>query len=111
MGKESLVKARLSAYVFAEGNAYVAYCPELDLSAAGSDEQDARQSLNEVLGIYFDDTITRGTLEADLLAHGWRKRGTSVAEPTTSTLLRRSTLRNIMQKSEFRKYSMPMVAL
>ena len=111
MGKDSILKAYLSAYVFADGNYYVAYCPELDISAAGEDEADARQSLSEVLGIYFDDTISRGTLEEDLQRHGWRKRGSTVATPSPSTLLRRSTLRNILCKNEFHKYAIPMATL
>ncbi|MBQ9364054.1 MAG: type II toxin-antitoxin system HicB family antitoxin [Bacteroidaceae bacterium] len=108
MGKEQLITASLSAYVFAEDGNFVAYCPELDMSAAGTDEEDARTSLSEVLSIYFNDTISRGTLEEDLLAHGWRKRGSSVAEPTTSTMLRRPALRSIMGKREFHKYPMPL---
>lgn len=106
-----MLSASLSAYVFADGGAYVAYCPELDISAAGTDEEDAKLSLSEVLSIYFDDTIHRGTLEEDLLAHGWRKRGESVEEPTTSTLLRqRPALRSIINKREFRKIAMPIKA-
>ena len=110
MGREQIISAYLSAYVFADGAAYVAYCPELDISASGADEEDARQALSEVLSIYFDDTINRGTLEEDLLAHGWRKNKRGVAEPTTSSLLRHSALRNIMAKKEFRKYAVPIEA-
>lgn len=105
------IKAHLSAYVFADEGCYVAYCPELDLCASGVDSEDARQALSEVLGIYFDDTMHRGTLEEDLCKRGWRKRGASVKEPTTSTLLRRSTLRSILGKEEFRKYAVPMPSL
>ena len=111
MGKESILQACLSACVFADGENYVAYCPELDISAAGEDETDAKQALSEVLAIYFDDTISRGTLEEDLKQHGWRKRGEAVTAPSPSTLLRRSTLRNILRKDEFHKYAIPMATL
>lgn len=106
MEKKPLISANLSAYVFPEGNVMIAYCPELDISASGKDEEDARQSLSDVLDIYFEDTISRGTLEADLLAHGWRKKGASVSVPTTASLLRRPALRSIMGKREFRKIAM-----
>ena len=71
MSNQSLIRATLSVYVFTENGVYIAYCPELDISASGTDDEDARQALTESLAIYFDDTISRGTLEEDLLLHGW----------------------------------------
>lgn len=111
MGKEALIQAELSVYVFPDGNSYVAYCPEIDITAAGTDEGDAREALSEVLAIYFDDTISRGTLEQDLIAHGWRIKGTVATTPTTSTLLRRPAFRDVIRRREFRKYAMPLHTL
>ena len=106
MGKEALIQAELSAYAFPDGSAYVAYCPEIDITAAGVDEGDAFEALSEALAIYFEDTISRGTLQQDLQAHGWHIRGAVAATPSTSALLRRPSFRDIIRHREFRKRTM-----
>lgn len=102
------VKATLSVFMFKEDDIFHAYCPELDLVGYDRTEEGARKSFEWVLKDYLDYTTTNGTLEQDLLNHGWRKaKSGKVEEPTPSTLLRRSQLKKVLGKSEFNKYSIP----
>jgi hypothetical protein len=102
------VKANLSVFMFKEGDIYHAYCPELDLVGYDKTKEGARKSFELVLRDYLEYTIQNGTLEQDLLNHGWRKSKSGiVTEPTPSMMLRRSQLRKVLGKSEFNKYSIP----
>lgn len=66
------MKLQLSVFLFQEEGVYHAYCPELDLVGYDYTEAGAKQSFNYVLKDYLDYTTQNGTLEQDLLAHGWR---------------------------------------
>ena len=102
------INVELSVFMFKEDNVYHAYCPELDLVGYDYTEDDAKKSLEWVLKDYFDYTIKNGTLEQDLLEHGWRINKTGkVSEPTTTSLLRKSQLKDVLVKKEFSKYSVP----
>lgn len=104
------VSANLSVFLFKEGEVFHAYCPELDLFGYDYTEQGARESFDYVLKDYFDFTISRGTLEQDLLAHGWRRsKDGEVSKPTPATLLRNGHFKDVLRKSEFRKYSVPVM--
>ena len=106
--KNTGVKANLSVFMFKEGDIYHAYCPELDLVGYDKTKEGARKSFELVLKDYLEYTIQNGTLEQDLLNHGWRKgKSGIVTEPTPSMMLRRSQLRKVLGKSEFNKYSIP----
>lgn len=104
------IKANLSVFIFKEDDVFHAYCPELDLVGYDKTEDGARKSFEWVLKDYFDYTIANGTLEQDLINHGWRRaKSGKVAEPTQSMLLRRSQLKRVLKKSEFNKYSVPLM--
>ena len=78
--------------------------------AALSTEEGAKKSFEYVLKDYLDYTVENGTLEQDLLNHGWRKsKSGKVSEPTPTSLLRRSQLRKVLGKREFSKYSIPVL--
>lgn len=72
------VQAQLSVFVYQDndypGGVYIAYCPELDLAGCDDTEEGARKSFEIVMNDYFEDTIAKGTLEKDLLVHGWRRK-------------------------------------
>jgi predicted RNase H-like HicB family nuclease len=57
---------------FAEDNKIVAFCPALDLTTCGNNEREAKRNLEECLKIYLEETIKHGTLEKDLIKHGWK---------------------------------------
>lgn len=43
---------------------YTAYCPELDVASCGSDVEQARKNLLEVIEIQLEETAKLGTLKA-----------------------------------------------
>ena len=45
---------RLTAIIEREGNAYVALCPELDITSQGDSIDLARQNLREALELFFE---------------------------------------------------------
>ena len=102
------VMVELSVFMFKENEVYHAYCPELDLVGYDYSEEAAKKSFEWMLKDYLDYTVKNGTLEQDLLVHGWRKTKTGkVSEPTTATLLKKRQLKDVLVKKEFQKYSVP----
>lgn len=102
------IKVDVSVFLFKEDDVFHAYCPELDLVGYDYTEEGAKKSFEFVLKDYLDYTVENGTLEQDLLNHGWRKfKSGKVVEPTASSLLRRSQLKKVLGKREFSKYSIP----
>ncbi len=72
----------ISVFLFKEDDVYHTYCPELDLIGYDYTEEGAKKSFEWMLKDYFEYTIENGTLEQDLLNHGWRKTKVGkVAEP------------------------------
>lgn len=104
------IKVDVSVFLFKEDDVFHAYCPELDLVGYDYTEDGAKKSFEWVLKDYFDYTVKNGTLEQDLLNHGWRKlKSGKVSEPTPASLLRRSQLKKVLGKREFSKYSIPVL--
>lgn len=70
------VEVNVEVALIKEGDYIVAYCPALELSSFGINEQDAQQAFEEALEIFFEETCELGTLENILLDLGWglRKR-------------------------------------
>lgn len=108
--KNTGVKVDVSVFLFKEDDIFYAYCPELDLTGYDLTEGGAKKSFEWVLKDYFDYTIENGTLEEDLLNHGWRKsKSGKVSEPTAASMLRRGQLKKVLCKREFSKYSIPVL--
>jgi predicted RNase H-like HicB family nuclease len=68
------VSVSLEVLLTKEGDYIVAYCPALDLSSYGDDEEDAKLSFEEALDIFMEQTYKRGTLEKVLFSLGWTLR-------------------------------------
>lgn len=62
---------KLSVYRFREGEAYIYYCPSLDLSAYGYTENEGLEAFDTSVRMYFEDVISRGLLVKDLQRLGW----------------------------------------
>jgi predicted RNase H-like HicB family nuclease len=45
---------KLSAIIEKEGTGYVSLCPELDIASQGDTIEDARDNLQEALGLFFE---------------------------------------------------------
>jgi hypothetical protein len=68
MAKNTLQKVRNSINL----NVQVAYCPALEVSSYGDDENDAKESFEEAMQIFLSETDRKGTLEKYLLKMGWQ---------------------------------------
>ena len=56
-----------SVLIFREGDAYVAYAPQLDVSSCGDSAEEAERMLREAAGLFLEEAHRMGTLE-DILA-------------------------------------------
>ncbi len=65
------VSMKVPMISFEEDGSYVVYCPALDISGYGSDEDEAFESFKMSLGEYFSYTINKGTFHKDLRRMGW----------------------------------------
>jgi hypothetical protein len=67
----STITVGIHVGIFKEGKYFVVYCPALDLSSYGSDEEIAKRRFEEEVKIFFEETSKKGTLERYLLQLGW----------------------------------------
>lgn len=67
------MKFRLTEEIWKEGNMYVAYCPELDISSCGEDIQQAKKNLLETILINIEETRKMGTFDQFLEETGLEK--------------------------------------
>ncbi|MBO6287553.1 MAG: hypothetical protein J6M94_03070 [Prevotella sp.] len=109
------INLEVSVFVYKDldypnGDMYIAYCPELDLAGYDTTNRKARKSFEVVLKDYIDYTTEKGTLESDLLKHGWRKfKDGKIAEPTYVEMLKRSQLKSVLSQKRLNKYSVPVL--
>ena len=57
--------SKLTAIIEREGDGYVALCPEVDVVSQGNTVSDARDNLEEALGLFFE-TASAEEIEARL---------------------------------------------
>lgn len=57
------MKFRLTEEIWKEGNMYVSYCPELDITSCGETVEQAKQNLIETILIYVEETKKMGTFD------------------------------------------------
>ena len=86
----------VSVYVFKEDDVFIAYCPSLDISGYNTTEEEARHDFEYALNEYVKFQMEHDTLNKDLERHGKAK------GPEIDTLLRRTQLRNVFKKPEYR---------
>jgi len=65
------MKIRLTEEIWKEGNMYVSYCPELDISSCGEFIEQAKKNLKEAILINFEETKKMGTFEQFLQEAGF----------------------------------------
>lgn len=110
------ISVEVSVFVYKDldypnGDMYIAYCPELDLTGYDTTDKKARKSFEFVLKDYLEYTIKEGTLEKDLVSHGWKRyKNGKLVEPTLDTMLKRTQLRTILNQNSYTKYSVPVLA-
>ncbi len=67
----SIMNIQFSSIVFKEGNTYVAYCPELDVSSCGDTPLEAKNMLKEAIRLFIEETERMGTMQSILEESGF----------------------------------------
>lgn len=66
------IDVRLSVILFEEDGSQVVYCPALDISGYGKNENEARESFTISLGEFFTYTTHKQTFHSELTRLGWK---------------------------------------
>jgi predicted RNase H-like HicB family nuclease len=61
-----------TVHTFKEGETYVAYVPELDLSSCGTTNDEARKNIRDAVQGFLETSAEMGTLEESLEEAGYR---------------------------------------
>ena len=61
--------------IWREGNTYVSYCPQLDVSSCGNTVEEARRMLKEAVRLFVEEAEKLGTLQAILEESGFHLEG------------------------------------
>ncbi|MBI5150630.1 MAG: type II toxin-antitoxin system HicB family antitoxin [Candidatus Omnitrophica bacterium] len=67
------LQIKIPIQIIKEDDVFVAYTPALDLCTQGDTYEEAAKMLDEIIRIFFEECIERGTLEQVLKDCGWRK--------------------------------------
>lgn len=102
------IKTQLEVYLFEDDGVQMAYCPALNLSAYGDTIEEAKSEFAIILREHIEWCIQHGTLEADLVQHGWRVEKKCYAAPlTTDMLIGNDTLRKIVNYKNYERLILP----
>ena len=64
---------RLPISIFKEREHFIAYTPALDLSTSGKNYEQVKKRFNEIVAIFFEELIKKGTIDEVLENLGWQK--------------------------------------
>jgi hypothetical protein len=96
--------------LFEEDNCQILYCPALDISGYGKNEDEAYESFKISLGEFFKYTTNKGTFNSELLRMGWelKKKGKPMIPPTMQQLLEENeNFSRIFNNFSFKKFDQP----
>lgn len=109
-GKDIQVKVAVFVYPDTEhpdGDMFVAYCPSLNLIGYGNGEESAKKDFEWIMKDYLDDMMAQGTLEKDLIRHGWKSVRKSFNEPMVSDMVvRDEQLKNVVNRGDYHTINM-----
>jgi predicted RNase H-like HicB family nuclease len=71
--KKVNIKFALPVSVLREGKYFVAYSPALDLSTSAKTFEEVKKRFTEVVEIFFEELLGKGTLGEVLSELGWQK--------------------------------------
>lgn len=71
--KNVKLEFNLPVSVIKEGKNYVAYTPALDLSTSGKDYEEVKKRFHEIVNIFFEEIVKKGTMEEVLKELEWKK--------------------------------------
>ena len=110
------ISVEISVFVYKDltypnGDMYIAYCPELDLVGYDTTDSKAKKAFEVVLKSYLDYTTKEGTLEQDLIEHGWKKyKNGKLVEPSLDSMFKKTQLKAVLNQNSYIKYSVPIFA-
>ncbi len=64
-----------TVHIFKEGETFVAYVPELDVSSCGSTDEEARKNIRDAVRGFLNTSASMGTLDEILGEAGYRREG------------------------------------
>ena len=74
-GGSTKIAIKVGVSLFREDNVFIAYCPALDMSGYGENENEAKKSFEQNMSFYVEYCVRKNTLVADLKKHGWNVNG------------------------------------
>lgn len=80
-GKKLKINGNISVLFMKQDGYFICYTPVLDLSTCGKTYEEAESNFEEVLNIFFEETLEAGTLEDILLEMGWQQFKTELRPP------------------------------
>jgi len=57
--------------IWKEGDTYISYCPQFDVSSCGDNVEEARKMLKEVVCLFIEESEKMGTLQTILEENGY----------------------------------------
>jgi predicted RNase H-like HicB family nuclease len=70
-GNVTSLEANLHGFTFKEGDTWISYCKELDISSSGATKKEAENGIREAIELFFDSCVARGALDRALTELGW----------------------------------------
>ena len=68
-----MIPIEFDMVVFKEGEAYVSYAPELDVSSCGDTLHESRENLKTAVRLFLEEAEKMGTLEEILAEAGYQR--------------------------------------
>ena len=82
------MKIQFTSQIFHEGNMYVAYSPELDVSSCATTETKAQKNLLEAVRLFLEEAEKKGSLHQILKEAGFVRRKQTLVGPRPVTTQR-----------------------
>ena len=79
--KKVNLEFKLPVSIIKEGKKYIAYTPALDLSTFDKSYSGAKKRFEEIVSIFFEEIIKKGTLKEVLQDLGWKRAQTTWNPP------------------------------
>jgi predicted RNase H-like HicB family nuclease len=76
-----MVPIEFDLVIFKEGAAFIAYCPELDVSSCGASADQARVNLKTAVRLFLEEAEKMGTLRDILAEAGYQEDGSGKWNP------------------------------
>lgn len=73
MKPKQTMQIKLQVSIIKQGKTYIAFAPALDLSTTGKTLREAQKRFGEMVDIFFEELLDKGTYEEVLLGLGWIK--------------------------------------